>query len=479
MHTTLITAAAPPVATAPVIVCCDDRDGVAAAQLLTEARLAGLSVLRLDIARGQLLADNEIGLPLPAPPQTALAVIAPASLLPAAEAWRSSVMLDAPVLQLDANIAALLRAAATRASAAARVAAEASARLAALRATHETLQNGYALLRDVVQDHGLNTPVCAFHAPPADDPPAVAANASRLRQALPRAFRSLAAIGLHVARAPTGSGTVTVVLASATETADPIVWRVAFDALRPGWVHFALDAPPLHSLSTPVLSLSFATISGEPPAFSLTWPQPRADHHASGAHGSLGRGLALRLFSGIAGTPLAVSAEIWPAFLPDDRRTTALELLPAQFEDMVVEDARGLSRGMDWLPVRKLRARRTILVHPLGAGRPTIGRIPLSLPRGTQEVHADVRTENPQAGPVRFGLAVEWREAEDGTHEFGDSAVWTTLPAETPGSLNLRLPEPLERPADLYLMTEVPPGHSSNFCWAHFLRLTAMGELVP
>ena len=470
---------------AAVIAC-----GLQPDQLGAYASAFDLYVLAGD-ASGQLrLQPAPAGPVMEYPPQNVIAIViaGPAHLAPA-QAWAKSAGLDSATVTHGPNMPRLLAAMARRVTRSARLAAELSLRLATLRGVHENLQNAYDGLRAFVQQRGLALPAVGFLALPDPDDAQLPAQVGTVEQYIPCDFRSLCGIGLHLpaAVARAAEGTLEVELSSPEDPARRVLWQVGYRDLQPGWVNFVFEGDGAAVRSGVLLKLQFRTLAAPPPRFSLARPHVRPDRAALVDGARQQRPLAFRAWTNVPGAPLTLTAQLWPAFYPG---VTAARALPtARIEilatdDFEVEDVRRLYEEFDFQPVKKIPRQRRILVHPLGR-LPTVGRIPLACPAGTREIRAEVETDNAKAADLEYGITLSAEALpvpegkRPGEFVFSGPADWVVVPPKTPGVLVIELDEPLAEPSDLFLIARCPPGSTSDLGWAHFTRLTLIGDFAP
>jgi hypothetical protein len=424
------------------------------------------------------------------PPQNVVAVViaGPAYLAPA-QAWTKATRLDTAIVTHGPHMPRLLAAMARRVTRSARLAGDLALRLAALRGAHENLQNAYDGLRAFVQQRGLALPGLGFVAVPDPDNSQLAAQAIAVEQYIPCEFRSLCGIGLHLAAAPArgAEGTLEVELSSPENPAQRVTWQVGYRELHAGWVTFVFECDGAAVRSGTLLRLRLATLAAPAPRFSLARPHLRADRAALVDGARLARPLAFRAWTNVPGAPLTLTAQQWPAFYPAtaaSRPPAAARIEILATDEFEVEDVRRLYEEFEFQPVRKIPRQRRILVHPLGR-LPTVGRIPLACPAGTREIRAEVETDNEKAADLEYGitLAAEPLPVPEGRRPgdfvFSGPSDWLVLPPKTPGVLVIELDAPLAEAADLYLVARCPPGSTSDHGWAHFTRLSVIGDFAP
>ena len=484
---------------APLIV-----HGLAEGEIADYMLMFDVYLLTPDADLGLVLRRGRDGAPLTYAPRHALALVvaAPSQARIVTEWARAAGLDDVAAVTHGADTLALLAALARRVRRSARLASDGALRLAALRTVHENLQNAYEGMRAFIQERGLLLPTLGFVAPPDADGSRLPPRLAEVTQYIPCDLRALCAVGLHVAHpAPDGAdGALEVDLSSPENPALTVRWRVPYGQLQPGWVSFVFEGVGAVARSGTLLRLRFVTRAGAPPAFSLARPHLRPDRVAVADGDRLDRPLAFRAWTTLPGAPLTLTPDLWPAFQPADAppadaspadaspagnqpaASAHLELLAG--DGFAVEDVRPLGGPLNFQPVRKLPRQRRVLVHPLGA-LPSVGRIARACPPGTLAIRAEVETDHADASDLEYGIALAALPltGEDGqptgAFRFDGPADWLVLPAKTPGTLLIELPEPLAEAADLYLICRCPPGGTSDWGWAHFNRLTLIGTFAP
>lgn len=470
---------------AAVITC-----GLQPDQLGSYATLFDVYVLTGAPSGGMALQAAPGGPLLEFPPQNVAAiVVAGPAQVQVAATWAKSVRLDTATVTHGPHMPRLLAGMARRVTRSARLAGELSLRLATLRGVHENLLNAYDGLRAFVQQRGMALPTLAFLAQPDADATLLPPETASVEQYVPCAFRTLCGVGLHLSAAPArgAEGTLEVELSSPENPAQRVAWQVGYRDLQPGWVNFVFEDNGAAVHSGALLRLRLHTVAGPAPRFSLARPHPRPDRAVLANGARLTRPLAFRAWTNIPGAPLALTAQLWPAFYPGATTArpqpgTRIEILATN--DFEVEDVRRLFEDFDFQPVKKIPRQRRILVHPLGR-LPTVGRIPLACPAGTREIRAEVETDNEKAADLEYGitLAAEPLPVPEGKRpgefSFPGPSDWVVVPAKTPGTLVIELDTPLAEACDLYLIARCPPGSTSDLGWAHFTRLTIIGDFAP
>jgi hypothetical protein len=421
------------------------------------------------------------------PPQNVIAIVAAdAAQAEIAAGWAREAKLDAASVVHGPHVPSLLVPLARRVARSARLAGDLALRLATLRGVHESLQNAYDGVRGFVQERGLATPSVGFLALPDPDGARAPPTAAVIAQYIPCDFRSLCGIALHVpaAAARGAEGTLDVELTSPENPALRVDWRVGYRDLPEGWANFVFEGDAAVARSGTLLRLRWNTVADAAPGCSLARPHPRPDRCALVDGARLDRPLAFRAWTRVPGAPLTLTAQLWPAFYPGAEaarppRGTRIEILAR--DDFDVEDVRRLHETLEFRPVLKITRQRRILVHPLGR-LPTVARIPLGCPAGTREIRAEVETDNERAADLEYGIALHAKPlpVADGERptgfDFSGPSDWVVLPAKTPGTLVIELDAPLAEPGDLFLVTRCPPGSTSDLGWAHFNRLSVIGD---
>jgi hypothetical protein len=400
-------------------------------------------------------------------PQATLAIVAaPLGPTPELAAWAAARRLTCPVIPHSDGLAALLASLAEQRRRVARGRAELMLELAELRIAHDDLAAGHAALVALLRDQGLLLPRLGFSVPPDPGGARLPATARRVEQPLGVDIRTLCGIALHLAGRLPQPG-IGLDLCAADDDRPVAGWQVAAGT-PPGWASFAFPARADLPAGTAALRLRWP---GSAPPLSLGRPTLRPDLAAWLDGAATDRPLALRAFVSAPGAPGLVTQALWPARRPDGEAVTRIDLV---LDDTLrPQDLRQLHRMAHFAPVALLADQRRILVHPLEA-LPTIACLPAICPPGTREVQARVTTANPAAGPIEYGLYVGTPPRD--VANLAAQIAWTRLLAGEEALLRLELPAPLEAPADLLLLTRLPPDGTARAAWAHVTAIQLRGQ---
>ena len=430
---------------------------------------------------GMDVLDEASGLVLTYPPQNVIAIVhageAPAELL----RWRDEAGIDAPLVAHMPDTPSALAAVSRRLARAAGRNAELILRLAELRAVHEEVQNSYNALRNYVCENSLVPPRLGFiNQPDTDSSAVLPESVSEVLQPLPVDSRSLCGVSLYLAAQTPSSaeGRLLVDLVAAEDDDIRLSWRASYKELTQGWVTFAFEQNERFWRKSPVLRLRFETVTGPVPLFGMAKPQLRQDM-AARVNGQLGsRPLALQVWQSVPGAPLNVSSQMWPVVLMDRKPVSQIELTID--ETLAVADILNQAAQDGFQRITLLPARKRIQVHPV-EGQISVACLFETCPPGTSRVVVEMETDSPNAGQVEYAIAVLSPEQTQLAGRLGKlpediaASDWVELPPAVTGSVALSLPETLQSPGDLYLMTRLLQGQSSAYGWAQFLRVSFQG----
>ncbi len=428
--------------------------------------------------------DEASGETLVYPPQNVVAVVLGGEADETLQLWYETARLDAPMVAHGPDTPAMLTDFSRRLGQAAEMNAGLMLRLAELRTVHEEVQNSYNALRNYVCEHGFIPPRLGFiNLPEADGGASLPENPTEVLQPLPVDLRSLCGFSLHLAAEMphTAEGRLLVDLLAAEDDAVCFSWQMPYNALPQGWVTFAFEQSEQFWPKTPVLRLRYETVTGPAPLFSLAQPQLRRDKAAWINGRQDVRSLAFKAWQSIPGAPLTISSQIWPAIPLNKKPVTRIELTVDEtlvYSDILNQEAQDGFRRIALLPEL-----RRIQVHPVN-GQVSVACVFEVCPAGTANVVAEVETGSPNAGQIEYAIAVLSSEETQLVGQLGElpkgiaASDWVALPPNVIGTVTLPLPKALQRPGDLYLMTRLSPGQSSEYGWAQFLRFSFQGNFT-
>lgn len=430
---------------------------------------------------GDLRIRNQAGLLLDYPAQSLLALVTPFDVDPATRNrlrdWLARHDLDVAIAAHRPDLRDMLEALARKMTQFAASAAGQARKLAALRIVHEQLQNSYDNLRQFIGDHAPAVPSASFVNLPDPDMVTIGGPFFSIYQPLPVDFHSLCGVSLYVARAASigASGRIQVQLFASDQKDQQLCWDTPIEKFQPGWVNFVFEQGGLGPRSSAALRVICSDVRGAAPVFALGRRQFRADKSAIVDRQSLDRALALKAWTSIPGAPLGLARQIWPVVNLEPRPVNRLDLAFGEALEFV--DLLGVNRRHGSKLITPLADE--LSVHP-AIGTPVIAEIAAAAPPGCVEIIAQVETVNKEAAAVEYAMMLR----PDGLPRnaggadivaLSQTAEWLQLPACNMGILRISLDRPLSAPADLWLMSRLPPRTPPNFCWARFKRVTFQG----
>jgi uncharacterized protein DUF6212 len=464
------------------------RIGIIAFELPPEMQQSyhkqSFDVSRLTEVDGRFRLENADGEGyLEFPSQSALAIVTTdlgAKKRNRLEAWAKSVELDVAVFEHHDRLPYQISIIAERLVRSSRLAAEANLRLAELRQLHEELHNAYAGLRDYFHEGGYLLPRLAYFNSPDPDGTVLPSSVNSFEQRLPVELRSLRAVSLHLSRETPllSEGVLTVEIFSPDDDTTKHTWSVPYSKLQAGWNTFAFDQDHRFLQSSAVLRATCQTETGSTPLFSMGRPLLRQDRAVKLDGRADSRSLALKAWTSLRGSRLSITSEMWPVLLPDLSRANRVDI--AITENLEVVDLTPLDNPANFpIVVRDLDMKR-ILVHPLTT-MPTIAELPLACLPGTREIRAEVITDNELAAPVEYAMttvATNGLPVSGGLEDVESWVDWQLIPSKTKTTISCLLPKPAEAPLSLILLTRMPPGQSSDYCWSHFRQIYLLGDFA-
>ena len=240
--------------------------------------------------------------------------------------------------------------------------------------------------------------------------------------------------------------------------------------LGAGWTQFRCE--PLSSGDEEPLELELrmagADLGWLVPAFSH--PSPLPEDCASIADlGSVGRPLAIQVWSGIPGIDLTAHAGA-------PRGDTAVAVIAPEQLSMA-ELASKPPAGLSFTPVSYDTATQSLLVHPLGP-RPTVARLPPVSAVNLSALSAIVRLDDARARPAEFALAASVaRSVRDGIDP--DSLTWHEFKAREWGEIEVTFPEPLNGEVRIHLLTRTrTDDFNYTSAWFRGLRMISAAPAV-
>jgi len=443
-----------------------------------------LQVLRL--SRGdtdQFILESESGLETyEYPPQNVIAIVTdfPADSQSHAilHKWAASNGLVVPIIEHNEGLAFALNFFSHQIMASARLNSDLLLRLADMRRIHEELQNSFDGLRTIVSERGDVIPRLAFANMQDPEGQVIQASAVGITQLLPLNLPSLCAVSLFVASETPAfaEGQMIIEVYSPDDDSVSMKWSAPVNQFHQGWITIIFDRPGQYLRRGAGVRLLYQHIIGDGPKFGLGREQLRRDRSAIVDGVTIGRSLAMKLWSSPAGAPITVTSQMGRALRIDRRPVARIELLID--EHLSLSDPYLLKERVSFEPIKLIADGGRIMVHPTGLG-PTVAQLHGVVPIGTCEIRADVKTLSDDAERVEYAIAIILPStplpAVENLDEFADSIDWLELPPSVGGILTLKLEAPISVIADLLLMTRVSKTGKPDFCWANFTRICMVG----
>ena len=339
--------------------------------------------------------------------------------------------------------------------------------MAALRQEHEAMQASFARLETHAFLHRLSQRKLGFTVTPAAGSPVLELpSGAALVQRVPGLSVGLSDIALRISEGPARSGVLRCRLESPDRGEVLAEWSVPAARIEAGWLRLSL----LRGLEADPVGLEIRLEwEGAGPLrleTAMAHPDPRflpcgADGMPVGRHV-----LAIEVWHYLPGVRAPGSAK---GLLPDGsgeadlptRRIDGIELLRAINLDTLVQD------------MQTVHGAPALLVHVM-PDRVTCGILPETV-GGARVVSADIMTWSAKGPLVDYAIGVlpaGLRPRQPGVlPEFpeGFHSGWVRMKPMRAGQVTLILPDLPGDAHDLYLMTRLPPGTTSNaWGWSGF-----------
>lgn len=339
--------------------------------------------------------------------------------------------------------------------------------LGLLRQQHEEIQASFQNLEQFVYRQGpqhrkLETTL----SPVSGQLPITLRNGSRLVQRLPGSSVGLSDIAVQISNeTPPSEGVLNVSLLSPDTNETLAIWEVPAARLTQGWLRFSLDRALGPDTISLMLNVAYQGRDTIRLASAVQHPEPRFHPEVDGQ--PVETLPALQIWRWIAGARAPVPAN---AFIQVGGKNRLRRV-----ERDTLATAINLETLHDTVPL--FQSGDALLVHVLPDQTACGILAGLALP-GVRQVFASLLTRHAEAPPVEYQLALlpqDQRPHQPGLLPVFDPALssgWIRLQPEEEGQAHVLLPELLDRPHDLYLMTRLPRGHSSNhYGWSTFSNI--------
>lgn len=302
--------------------------------------------------------------------------------------------------------------------------------------------------------------------PVAGQRPLTLVKGSRFEQRLPGSSIGLSDIALHVVAGRPSRGLLHVSLTSPDSGELLATWNVEAAKLTAGWLRLSVERTLGSQPVTIVMTLNYEGPDRIQLSNSVQHPEPRFQPRYGGE--AVPSVLALQMWRWIAGVevPLAAGAVLTVGTRDGLRRVHA-QALTTSYDLNNPKVHMGLQPDTDALLVHVLEDRVAGAVLS-GIAQP-----------GARHIYADVRTCHCNAPEVEYRIALAPRmvamRAPGMLPDFATdhASDWIRLSAMDEGQVHLFLPEPLDQPCDIYLLTRLPEeGRSNAYGWSTFANLS-------
>lgn len=349
--------------------------------------------------------------------------------------------------------------------------------LATLRREHEDTLENFSELEKAMSYFAMPSRVAKLNLLPSG---AVAAldgrdgSPSRVRQLLPVSVYGLAAVEVHLDKAPRGPGVLEVGLRLGSSTVPVRSWSVQAGQLRQGWTSFQLDRALTTREQDASLELTWRDADGRDLPLSLSHANPLSEVCAIVDRGDqLPAPLALRVWGAVPGSSLTSAGLLASlqgrAATPEESASPPIRFALGADEVGRAELLSPRDLVLDWNLISFRPEERDLLVHPVD------DQICIAIVRGVslrdvQALSALVIVDNKEANPVDFALAIVPQQAsyfKPQTFLRTWTSVEPTVFTEVKGSVDLKPGAPL----DLILATRITGNASATLAWAYFKRI--------
>ena len=151
--------------------------------------------------------------------------------------------------------------------------------------------------------------------------------------------------------------------------------------------------------------------------------------------------------------------------------------IPKRFYIEPVRLANAVSADPNINCLQYFKSLEALQVHPV-KGSITAGRIARGVPPSTNQIRATIGGRSEHGPKIEYALATAplhpVRELGDlvmDCERYGRISDWLPLSKDVQGQLTLNLRAPSEKVSDLYLLTRLAPGESSQRGWATFRNI--------
>lgn len=343
--------------------------------------------------------------------------------------------------------------------------------LAVLRQQHETTQAAFQRLESFVYHHQLTArDLRDTLAPVVGSPTLVIESGGHLTQRVPGSSSGVSDIAFRIVSGPRArSGSLDCVLYSPDLGEDIANWQVPAAYLLEGWLRLALEV----ALDIDPLSIELRlTWNGDAPLrleTAMAHPDPRFRPILNGIEHTHVPALQIWHFIPGARAPLSAGGILPIGQNPTSREHQLRRLEPAALAGAVNLDT--LRCDM------RLQDSDALLVHIL-PDRMAAAILRLA-DTGARQISATICTQHRNGPQIEYAIAVlpvRMRPTTPGAEpDFPDSlhSGWVRIRPMRPSKATLIIDEPLDEACDVYLMTRLVPGQTSDaYGWSTFSNLT-------
>lgn len=339
--------------------------------------------------------------------------------------------------------------------------------LSLMRQQHEEIQTNFQNLEQFVYRHGPHHRTLEVNLSPISGQlPITLKGGSQLVQRLPGSSVGLSDFAIHVNNdTPPTNGMLNVSLFSPDTNETLAIWEVPAARLSLGWLRFSLErtlGPDPISLT---LNVNYQGNSTVRLSSAVQHPEPR--FHPELDDLTVETLPALQLWRWIPGVhaPIPVHAMLQVGGRNRLRRVEP-EMMATAIDFATLNSSLPMFESGD-----------ALLVHVMPK-QTNCGFLSGLALEGTRQIFATLATRHPGGPTIEYQMALlpqDQRPHKSGRLPVFDPALtsgWISLPPEEEGQSHVFLEQPLDKPHDIYLMTRLPRGHTSNaYGWSTFSNI--------
>ena len=336
--------------------------------------------------------------------------------------------------------------------------------LGLLRGQHAEMQSSFRALEHFIYQSGLSERKLETTLSPVwKHLPISLQNGSQLSLRLPISSIGLSDIALHIAHATPGhDGVLHLSLFSPDTNQTLAIWEVFSQQISEGWLRFSMDRALGSDAVSLFLITSYQGAGTIQLSSSIKAPEQRFRTQLDNE--TLSELPSLKIWRWLAGSvaPTPVGAVI-PVGGTDRLRRVERDVLATTLDYSDLSRCMPLAQSGDAVTIHVLEG-LTACGLLSGVGLP-----------GARQVMATVCTRHAEGPEIEYQMALFPRQSrveQTGQlpkFELSHCSQWVRLPAMEEGQVHIMLPEPLDEPHDIYLLTRLCGDRQTNaYGWSTF-----------